>query len=59
MLGNQEAKLHGLQLAAPKYPQGLPAGLGVGAFGGPELIKEREHISGVQGSFSPPLFLKE
>lgn len=47
-------------ISSTKGPQGLPAGVGVKAFGSFELVKERGHASSVWGSFFKSLsfFLK-
>lgn len=49
-------------ISSTKGHQGLPAGVGVKVFGSSELVKKKEHTSGVQASFfflSLSLFLKE
>lgn len=38
-------------ISSTKGPQGLPAGVGVKAFGSSELVKERGHATGVQDLF--------
>ena len=38
-------------ISSTKGPQGLPAGVGVKAFGSSELVKERGHAIGVQDLF--------
>lgn len=56
--GNQAAKLQGLllQLAAPKAPKVLLQGWESEPLGPLSLLR-REHTSGAQGSFFPPLSL--
>lgn len=59
--GNQEAAWSSPPTGSTKGHRGLPAGVGVKVFGSAELVKEKEHTSGVQASFSLSLslFLKE
>lgn len=45
-------------ISSTEGPQGLPAGVGVKAFGSFELVKERGHASRVWGSFFKSLFFK-